>query len=1166
MNDNSVDAEVVSRFAELCAEGQVTTVEEYCTGLSTHPGKESPSKAAMDDLSAPTIIALLQTEIAARRGRGEQVEFTEIRARFPELDEDILRDLVELPIFAPPADREQDAMLPSRYQLLSKLGSGGVGEVWKAYDSLMEREVAVKTIRKEHRLNQVVNQRLEREALITGAIQHPGIPSIHGFGRLADGSVHVVMKQVQGTTLAEILAQGQSESEDLPRLINIFAQIAKTLAFTHAQGVIHRDLKPQNIMVGRFGEVQVLDWGMSKRTEQESETETTTAGGDTLSPADESEGASVLTRAGEVFGTPAYMAPEQASGSQQQVGPQSDVFSLGAMLYEILCGRRLHPSADGQDLIQRAAAGVTPESLEELRTSGIDEKLRNICERCLQLSPKARPANAGDVSDAVVDYLEGTQVALEQERLDRQAAEIEAVEATKRRKATVWFLSAIVAASLIGIVGVLWQWSVASEARDEAQTQGNLAEERFLQAKQTVDQFLVEVANSGSLLSATPGTQALRRTLLTKAKNYYEAFTATEPDSLELKAELANAYQSLGKVARELESGDETIEVLSKALQIREDVIAEGFQIPEQTLELMRTHNELATAYDSTGDADATIRSCKQVQLLAKDAALASELDADLELAKALNTWGTALSRKGLDQDAETKQREAVKLLRELHAAHRENPAIQLVLVESLRRLAVTETLDNRRAAARATLEEALSILDREDMDTDSAILVAYGTVSISLGQVYWDDGDAEKAIELNKTACDRLEQIVMENPLVADPIRVLGNNYNYLGYFLTATSDNEALEVFNRSIPLLERAVANRPQDLGMMKELAECYALRGEYFLQQRESAKALADVERALGLNTERLALAPDNRDIVDLLIQGRKSQGILLRRTGRPEDSAQAYLAGIALIEQLEKEGRASRETLRSKAGISNNLAYLYQSEGEFEKSLQPYEQAAELYEELAEGDIVRIEYYYHASSLTNKAAALNQLGRSQESKENFDQAIDMLESAQEKRPDNRMLMQFLFESYVYRSDLFDRLQNYTGAQQDLEAALELEEDVFFDMAKLKLLAVNVALGKVDESVKAAEKLLEDKPSDFWAEAARIAARAATLTQQREDLSEEERTERVGQYATLAANKIEHAMEMNRFMFLNSDVIPTIPEHKQLWERPEYEKVRSYFEQE
>ncbi|MEC8557289.1 MAG: hypothetical protein VXZ82_19990 [Planctomycetota bacterium] len=103
-----------------------------------------------------------------------------------------------------------------------------------------------------------------------------------------------------------------------------------------------------------------------------------------------------------------------------------------------------------------------------------------------------------------------------------------------------------------------------------------------------------------------------------------------------------------------------------------------------------------------------------------------------------------------------------------------------------------------------------------------------------------------------------------------------------------------------------------------------------------------------------------------------------------------------------------------------------------------------------------------------------------------------------------------------------------------------------------MVKLKLLAINVAYCKIDESVKAAEKLLEDKPSGFWAEAARIAARAATVAQQRGDLSEEERTERVGQYASLTANKIERAIEMNRFMFVNSDVIPKIPEHKELWE--------------
>ncbi|MCA9195653.1 MAG: tetratricopeptide repeat protein, partial [Planctomycetales bacterium] len=878
---------------------------------------------------------------------------------------------------------------------------------------------------------------------------------------------------------------------------------------------------------------------------------------------------SSLTRQGDVFGTPAYMAPEQARGDQLQVGTSSDVFSLGAILFEILVGKRLYSPVQEQDILTLAMRGPTAETWQQLEIAvGVDEELKKICKCCLQFDREDRPQDASWLADNVTDYVEGTRAALEQARLERHAAQVRATEETKRRR-SAWVLSSgIVTAAILGILGILWQWTVAAAARDDAQTQSALAQQRFLDAKAAVDDYLSAVAGSGSLLSETPGTQALRRLLLSKAKDYYVAFTTTQPDSHELKSQLADAYQSLGTISRELESNDETVAVLRESIALRDQLISADYQIPEQLFEKMRTLNVLAVAYDEIGDGEQMIDCCQQVETIAKSSVLQPHRNVDIQLAKAMNSWGTALSRLGQDQESEAKQTAAVELLDALYRQDTNDRGVCVTYSEALRRLAVTEKLSDRRTEARQHLETALEVIGMSPIDVDPNLtadsLVLYASLSNSLARVYWDEGNSAQAIEVFETVCDELERVVTQNPLLAEPIRTLGNSYNGLAYYLTATSSDKTLSIFEKSIPLLERAVANRPQDLGLMKVLADAFAMRGEYWLQQVESSRALADINRCLEINTARRALAANDRDIIDLLIEGYKSQGIMLRRTGQPAAAATAYQQGIALIEQLEKEGRASTETLRSKAGIINNLAYLYQSEGQFEKSLDPYEQAAALYEKLAENDVVRIDYYYQASSLTNKGSALGKLGRNKEALDYLNRSIGMLETALEKRSDNRMLIEYLFEAYFYRAGELERSNDFVQAKNDLNRALELDENPFSDLARLKLLAVNVALGELEESVNAAPKILADKPSDFWIEGSHIAARAAVMCLDDSTLKDDQRTNQVQHYAAIAASQIEHAMELNHFLFINPQQLTTMSVHKRLWTLPEYAHVRDIFD--
>ncbi len=229
-----------------------------------------------------------------------------------------------------------------RYQLLGEIARGGMGAVLKGRDPDLGRDLAIKVLLEKHRDHPELVRRFVEEAQIGGQLQHPGIVPVYELGRFGDHRPYFAMKLVEGRTLATVLAVREDTAYDLPRLLDIFEQICQTMAYAHARGVIHRDLKPSNVMVGHFGEVQVMDWGLAKVLSQRGVADAPSA------PAVR-ESALIwigrngtdagISTAGSVLGTPAYMAPEQARGDLDRVDERADVFGLGAMLCEILTGR-----------------------------------------------------------------------------------------------------------------------------------------------------------------------------------------------------------------------------------------------------------------------------------------------------------------------------------------------------------------------------------------------------------------------------------------------------------------------------------------------------------------------------------------------------------------------------------------------------------------------------------------------------------------------------------------------------------------------------------------------------------------------------------------------------------------------------------------------------------
>ena len=378
------------------------------------------------------------SSLAATSAPGALARLAETLADIPRVH---LRDTE--PFTGPgPVVRPSSAEMPdpsdrlARLQLLGEVARGGMGVIIKGRDSDLGRDLAVKVLLEQHREKPDLIRRFVEEAQISGQLQHPGVVPVYELGTLADHRPYFAMKLVKGRTLAVLLAERAGPAEDQPRLLGIFEQVCLTMAYAHVRGVIHRDLKPSNIMVGSFGEVQVMDWGLAKVLPQGGVADDEEAGRirhETVIQTGRTGTDAELSQAGSVMGTPAYMPPEQASGDLDRLDERADVFALGSILCEVLTGQPAFTGRTVGEIHRKAARGDLTDAFGRLDACGADAELAGLARECLACEPEDRPRNAGAVTERLTAYLAGVQERLRTAELARVEAQARAEEEAKRR-------------------------------------------------------------------------------------------------------------------------------------------------------------------------------------------------------------------------------------------------------------------------------------------------------------------------------------------------------------------------------------------------------------------------------------------------------------------------------------------------------------------------------------------------------------------------------------------------------------------------------------------------------------------------------------------------------------------------------------------------------------
>jgi tetratricopeptide (TPR) repeat protein len=371
----------------------------------------------------------------------------------------------------------------ARYQLQGEIARGGMGAVLRGRDVDLGRDLAVKILLEKHADNPAVARRFIEEAQIGGQLQHPGVVPVYDIGRFGERPFFT-MKLVKGHTLAALLSERETpvanapgSPRDLSRFLATALQVAQAVAYAHAKGVIHRDLKPANVMVGAFGEVQVMDWGLAKvlgagaiAGEEKASRERERADDASLIRTSRSTGSAgtfgTQTEAGSLLGTPAYMPPEQANGDLARVDRRADVFGLGAILCEVLTGKPPYVGRSGEEVRRKACNGDLADAMARLDACGADPELFALTKACLAPEAIDRPKDAQAVAESLSTYQIGVQERLETAQRERAVALAREAEQRKRRRVQLALAAAAVALLVGGGAFAWWRNDQAQAGRE----------------------------------------------------------------------------------------------------------------------------------------------------------------------------------------------------------------------------------------------------------------------------------------------------------------------------------------------------------------------------------------------------------------------------------------------------------------------------------------------------------------------------------------------------------------------------------------------------------------------------------------------------------------------------------------------------------------------------
>jgi serine/threonine protein kinase len=763
-----------------------------------------------------------------------------------------------------------------RFQRIRPHAQGGIGQVWVARDSELQRDVALKEIQPRYAERADHRSRFVLEAEITGNLEHPGIVPVYSLGRNPDGRPYYAMRFIQGESMLVAIRRfhtarreqlNQPKTDQRPawgiefrQLLRRFLDVCDAIDYAHSRGVIHRDLKPANIMLGRYGETLVVDWGLAKVV---GTTDVIVEQGNGSAEPGLSGGSITATQDtvfGTTIGTPSYMSPEQAKGAIDELGPRSDVYSLGATLYELLTGEVPFTGKRVGEIIEKVLKGEFPRPRSHDRT--LPAPLEAICVQALAHDPAERYPSVRCLAQDLEHWLADEPVsAYPEQRLERLTRWLR-----RHRTWTYAAAAALVGIALAATIGVV----VVDQARRREEVVRKEAETNFNMAQQAVDDYLTKVSENTLLQQQDSNDfRSLRRELLNNALAYYKKFVNERGHDLRLRGQLANAYFRVGEITKEIASSSDAIEAFRSAQDIWAGLAAAEPQSPELRARLADCHLAIGTLQSTSDDLHEALTSLNRARELL--AALAKEnpgvpsYSAGLAVCymrigivqgnlKALDEAQAALER------AKTIQEGVIGRVRDETFAEQKLAEITMAMgILSYER----KQLDAALQSFKEVRQISQTLLDRV---TDSAkpveILDLIAIAHYDIAAIQIAQGNSKEGLESFHRSLEYRSKLMEDHRSVTRFQEQFGKNLGELALLEHKLGQDEKADItIKKSIDVLENLVRSQPDQPVYHHDLGRSWNIRGFLQDEARNNQPATESLNRALTEERRAVEKAPD-----------------------------------------------------------------------------------------------------------------------------------------------------------------------------------------------------------------------------------------------------------------------------------------------------------------
>jgi len=780
-----------------------------------------------------------------------------------------------------------------RFRILRPHAQGGLGVVSVALDEELHREVALKEIQERYAGEPQPRLRFLLEAEITGGLEHPGIVPVYGLGHHPDGRPFYAMRFVRGESLKEAVARFHPpKTLELRRLLSRFLDVCNAIAYAHSRGVLHRDIKPGNILLGPYGETLVVDWGLAKVVGRDEPGASDPSAEPTLRPP--SASGTGETVPGTALGTPAYMSPEQAEGRLDLLGPQSDVYSLGATLYVVLTGRAPFDGGDAAEVLPKVQRG------EFARPTDVDpsipKTLEAICVKAMALKQADRYATPRALAEDIEHWLADEPVlAYHEPWPDRMR------RWSRKHRTLVTSAAAVLLLAAIFSVGFA---AIVTAKNRELARQTQRAEKRELMAIDAVKHFR-DVVVEDAVLKNNPALGDLRKKLLKEPLEFFkllreqlQADTETRPEALARLAEAAHDYAHVTQEIGDIQDG---LRSHVESLAIWEKLVREHPAKAEYQQGLAGIENCRGKMLSATGRPDEALESCARAlairERLAHENPSVTEFQRDL--AASHNDIGIVQRDTG-------------------HPEH---------AVESFGKA--------------LAIEERLARDNPSVTEFQSALAQSHNNV----GVVQSDTGHPDRALESYGKALAIGERLARENPSVTKIQSDLAASHNNIGLHESATGHpDRALESYGKALAIFERLAHENASVTQFQSDLATSHNNIGLLQSTTRHPDQALESHGKARAIR-ERLAREnPSVTAFQSKLANSHNNIGLLERATGHPDQALESYGKSLAIRERLAREHPESPDYASESGAALNNIATIDFSAKRFRQAHEKLRQA------------------------------------------------------------------------------------------------------------------------------------------------------------------------------------------------------------------------------